>query len=72
MSVKYPIKVQVIRTKGKKERLYVGIPSAIAAAIGMEGGEDIEWELLDRGELHLVRKNVPEPSGTVKKAADKK
>jgi hypothetical protein len=72
MPVIYPIKVQVIRTKGQKERLYVGIPSAIAAAIGMEGGEEIEWELLDRGELHLVRKNVPEPTGTVKKTAGKK
>lgn len=50
----------------------MGIPSAIAAAIGMERGEEIEWELLDRGELHLVRKNVAEPIGTVKKAAGKK
>ena len=72
MPVIYPTKVQVIRTKGQKERLYVGIPGAIAAAISLEGGEEVEWELLDRGELHLVRKNVPEPVGTVKKTAGKK
>jgi len=28
----------------------------LAAAIGLEAGEEVQWELLDRGELHLVRK----------------
>jgi hypothetical protein len=55
----YPIKVQVVRSKGKKPRPYVPIP--LAAAIGLEGGEEVEWELLDRGELHLVRLNPTEP-----------
>jgi hypothetical protein len=27
----------------------------LAAAIGLEPGDDVRWELLDRGELHLVR-----------------
>ena len=34
---------------------YKGIPLALAAAIGLEAGEEVEWELLDRSELHLVR-----------------
>ena len=56
---KYPLKVQVIRSKGQKERPYVFIPISIAAAIGLEGGEQVEWELLDRGELHLIRHHPP-------------
>ena len=31
----------------------------LAAAIGLEPGEEVEWELLDRGELHLVRNKIP-------------
>jgi hypothetical protein len=61
MQTKYPIKVQVIRAQGRPNRLYVGIPLALAAAIGLEPSEEVEWELLDRGELHLVRPAVPAP-----------
>ena len=56
---KYPLKVQAIRPKGQRPKLYVYFPMPLAAAIGLEPGEEVEWELLDRGELHLVRKNVP-------------
>jgi hypothetical protein len=34
----------------------------LAAAIGVEPGETVQWELLDRGELHLVRPHVKPPS----------
>jgi len=34
---------------------------ALAAAIGLEPGEAVQWELLDRGELHLVRAASPAP-----------
>jgi hypothetical protein len=34
----------------------------LAAAIGLEAGEEVQWELLDRGELHLVRLKAPEPT----------
>ncbi len=61
--VKYPIKVQAVRSKGQKERPYVNIPIPLAAAIGLEAGEVVEWELLDRGELHLLRPNAPKPRG---------
>jgi hypothetical protein len=40
--------------------MYVSFPLALAAAIGLEPGDEVQWELLDRGELHLVRiKTVP-------------
>ena len=58
---KYPLKVQAIRPKGQKPKLYVYFPIPLAAAIGLEPGEEVEWELLDRGELHLVRKNPSSP-----------
>lgn len=59
--VKYSLKVQAIRPKGQTPKLYVYFPIPLAAAIGLEPGEEVQWELLDRGELHLVRKKVPSP-----------
>ena len=59
--INYPIKVQVIRSEGRKDRPYLFIPIPLAVAIGLEGGEEVEWELLSRDELHLVRPNAPKP-----------
>jgi hypothetical protein len=70
MSTPYPLKVQAIRTKGTTPRLYVYFPIPLAAAIGLEAGETVQWELLDRGELHLVRLDPPQPS--TKKRAPKR
>ena len=55
MQVKYPLKIQAIRSKGQQPRMYVYFPLPLAAAIGLEAGEMVQWELLDRSELHLVR-----------------
>jgi hypothetical protein len=57
--VQYALKVQAIRPKGQTPKLYVYFPIPLAAAIGLEPGEEVQWELLDRGELHLVRKHLP-------------
>jgi hypothetical protein len=62
MQATYPLKIQEMRSKGKQPRFYVSFPLALAAAIGVEGGETVQWELLDRGELHLVRPNAPRPT----------
>lgn len=62
MSTTYPLRVQAIRSKGQNPRLYISFPLALAAAIGLEPGEEVQWELLDRGELHLVRPNTQAPS----------
>ena len=59
MQALYPLKIQAIRSKGQQARLYVYFPLPLAAAIGLHAGEEVQWELLDRGELHLVRKQVP-------------
>ena len=62
MQTTYPLKIQAIRSRGQQPRLYVSFPLAIAAAIGLEPGEAVQWELLDRGELHLVRPKVSPPT----------
>ena len=59
--ITYPLRVQAIRTRGQAPRLYVTFPMALAAAIGLEAGDEVQWELLDRAELHLVRVSTPEP-----------
>jgi hypothetical protein len=59
MQTKYALKVQAIRSKRQSERLYVYLPLPLASAIGLQAGEAVSWELLDRGELHLVRASVP-------------
>jgi hypothetical protein len=60
MQAKYLLKIQAIRSKAQQARLYVYFPLPLAAAIGLQAGEEVQWELLDRGELHLVRTQVPQ------------
>jgi hypothetical protein len=70
MQTSYPLKVQAIRSRGQQPRLYVSFPLALAAAIGLEPGDTVQWELLDRGELHLVRLKATAP--TTRRRASKK
>jgi hypothetical protein len=35
--------------------LYVSFPLALGAAIGLEPGGEVQWELLDCTEVHLLR-----------------
>ena len=67
MQTTYPLKIQAIRSQGQQPRLYVSFPLALAAAIGLEPGDSVQWELLDRGELHLVRLETP-PTTTKRRA----
>jgi len=53
----YPLKIQAIRSKGQNLRFYVYLPMPLAGALGIQGGEEVSWELLGRQELHLVRKS---------------
>jgi hypothetical protein len=57
----YPQKIQAIRSKGQNLRFYVYLPMPLASALGIQGGEEVSWELLDRKELHLVRKDPTPP-----------
>jgi antitoxin component of MazEF toxin-antitoxin module len=61
MQARYALKVQAIRSKGQRPRLYVYMPHALAEAIGLQAGEAVCWEVLDRGELHLVRRRPLAP-----------
>src|SRR5438309_9462307 len=60
MQAIYSLKIQAIRSKGQQARLYVYFPLPLAAAIGLQAGEEVQWELLDRAELHLVRNQLPQ------------
>ena len=62
MPTTFPLRVQAIRSRGQNPRLYISFPMALAVAIGLEPGDEVQWELLDRGELHLVRLNPPAPA----------
>jgi hypothetical protein len=62
----YPLKIQAIRSKGQNVRFFIYLPMPLAAALGIQGGEEVSWELLDRKELHLVRKS-PASSKTKKR-----
>jgi bifunctional DNA-binding transcriptional regulator/antitoxin component of YhaV-PrlF toxin-antitoxin module len=55
MQAIYPVKVQGIRSTGRKDRFYVVIPIPLAAAIGLESGEDVHWSLTDRNTLLMKR-----------------
>ena len=61
MQAKYLIKVQIVRSKTQAPRFHVNFPLPLAAAIGLQAGEEVEWELLDRQELHLIRHQAPPP-----------
>ena len=57
VTASYPLKIQAIRSKGQNLRFYVYLPMPLAAALGIKGGEEVSWELLERKELHLVRQH---------------
>ncbi len=67
LKTQYPLKVQAIRPKASRPKLYVYVPIPLAAAIGLNPGDTVQWELLDRHELHLIRLN-PAPPLTDKRA----
>ena len=59
MQAKYPVKVQAIRSKGRTDRFYAFIPLPLAAAIGLEAGEEFQWSLTDRNTLAVQRLAQP-------------
>ncbi|HWH70129.1 MAG TPA: hypothetical protein VNT26_12140 [Candidatus Sulfotelmatobacter sp.] len=59
MQAEFEMKVQVIRSKGRATRLFVNIPLPLAAALDLQAGERVRWQLLDRSDLHLVRLDPP-------------
>ena len=67
MQAKYPMKVQVIRSKGVGPRFYINIPLPLAAAIELAPGEKMQWQLLGRSDLRLHRLATPPVASEAKK-----
>jgi len=61
------MRVQVIRTKGQAPRFYVNLPIPLAAALEIQGGEQVQWQLLGRSDLRLHRLHAPPASPRPKK-----
>jgi len=59
MQAKSIMKVQVIRSKKQPPRFYVNIPLPLAAALDLEAGEQVQWQLLARSDLRLRRLDAP-------------
>ena len=75
MQAKYPVKVQAIRSKGRTDRFYVFIPLPLAAAIGLEAGEEFHWSLADRNTLGVQRLRAmlaPETRATPRKKTSRR
>jgi len=68
MQAQYPVKVQAIRSKGRTDRYYVFIPLPLAAAIGLEAGEEFQWSIEDRNTLAVHRLSPAKGKSTRSKA----
>jgi hypothetical protein len=56
------MRVQVIRSKGRPARFFVNLPLPLAAALDLNAGEPVQWQLLDRADLRLKRLAPPPAS----------
>lgn len=50
----YPAKVQLIKRRNSRQ-FYVGLPTALAAALELRKGETVEWVIRDKNTLFLKR-----------------
>ena len=67
MQAQFEMKVQVIRSKGRATRLFVNVPLPLAAALDLQAGERVRWQLLARSELRLIRLEPPPTTKRLKK-----
>jgi hypothetical protein len=67
MQAQFEMKVQVIRSKGRATRLFVNVPLPLAAALDLQAGERVRWQLLARAELRLIRLEPPPTKKRLKK-----
>ena len=61
LQTQYPLNVHAIRLGKQQPRPHVDFPIPLAAALGLNAGDQVQWGLLDRGELHLQRLAIPPP-----------
>ena len=57
----YPVRIQAVRSRGAAERPYVNIPIPLARALDIQKGEVVEWKIVNRTHLLLVRQPQPSP-----------
>ncbi|HUD83489.1 MAG TPA: hypothetical protein VMQ67_08290 [Candidatus Saccharimonadales bacterium] len=67
MQAEYEMKVQMIRSKGRATRLFVNVPLPLAAALDLQAGERVRWQLLARSDLRLIRLEPPSAKKRSKK-----
>ena len=67
MQAEFEMKVQVIRSKGRATRLFVNVTLPLAAALDLQAGERVRWQLLARSELRLIRLEPPPTKKHLKK-----
>ena len=67
MQAQYEMKVQMIRSKGRATRLFVNVPLPLAAALNLQAGERVSWQLLARSDLRLIRLDPPPAKKRFKK-----
>ena len=67
MQAEFEMKVQAIRSKGRATRLFVNVPLPLAAALDLQAGERVRWQLLARSELRLIRLEPPPTKKRLKK-----
>lgn len=51
----YVTKIQKVE-RPTNQSFYVNLPSALAQAMGIQKGEECEWEIEDKNTLVLIRK----------------
>jgi hypothetical protein len=59
MQAEYVMRVQVIKSKKQPPRFYVNIPLPLAAALDLQASEAVQWQLIGRSDLRLVRLAPP-------------
>ena len=59
MQAEYVMRVQVIRSKGQAPRFFVNLPIPLAAALDIQAGEEVQWQLVGRSDLRLLRLAAP-------------
>jgi hypothetical protein len=61
VQAQYVMRIQVIRSKGQAARFFVNLPIPLAAALDIQAGEEVQWQLVGRSDLRLIRLAAPAP-----------
>ena len=61
MQAEYVMRVQVIKSKKQPPRFYVNSPLPLAAALDLQASEEVQWQLVGRSDLRLLRLSAPVP-----------